>query len=72
MKSVLDKYGNELQCGDFVCFTSTSGNWRQTPDLLRVRVADFFTDNKGDWIIPENDITCPIIKILASRVIKCY
>ena len=71
MIQVVDRFGNELQCGDFVCFTSTSGIWRQTPELQRVKIEAFITDKKGDWIMPEPDEGVPS-KVLASRVIKCY
>lgn len=63
-----DKFGNELQCGDYVCFTNSSGNWRQSPDLVRVRISAFITDRAGEWIVPD---ACKQ-RILASRVVKCY
>lgn len=74
MKPVFDRYGNELRCGDFVCFTASNGNWRKTPELMRVKISAFITDRAGDWIVPENvlDTNCPILKITASRVVKCY
>ena len=72
VKKVYDRFGNELECGDYVCFTASSGNWRETPDLVRVKVYALCSDKKGDWIIPENNPACPVLKVLASRVIKCY
>ena len=72
MKPVFDGYGNELRCGDFVCFTSTNGNWRQTPKLTRKKIYAFFTDkSQTDWILFDPECS-EQKKILASRVVKCY
>ena len=67
-KTVLDRFGNELRCGDNVCFTASSGNWRQTPEIKRARISAFISDRAGDWIVPDDEKT----RILAGRVVKCY
>jgi hypothetical protein len=69
MRKVVDKYGNELQCGDFVCFTVSNGNWRQTPELIRVKVAAFVSNRLGDFVVLEKPDG---IKVISSKVVKCY
>ena len=50
MKPVLDKFGNELECGDSICF-SVSMRIDQKP-IIRVKVAGFVTDKSGDdWVL---------------------
>lgn len=68
MGAIRDKFGNELQCGDFVCFAGSKGNWRQTPELSRARISAFISDRAGDWIVPDGEKT----RISAGRVVKCY
>lgn len=66
---IYDKYGNELQCGDNVCYAESGSSWRQTPRLMRASVAALITTKAGNFVIlKKTDGT----KILASSVVKCY
>lgn len=72
---VIDRFGNELRCGDNICFTASSGHWRQTPTIMRVKIYALCTDKNGTgWVMPDPENipeNCPS-KILAERVVKCY
>lgn len=69
MKPVVDKFGNELQCGDFVAFVSNpNADWRQTKHLARVQIKAFVSTKSEDYIV--YDEKSP--KIAAHRVVKCY
>ena len=75
MTQIQDRFGNELQCGDNVCLTASSGNWRQTPQIVRVKIYALSTDKNGTgWVLPDPDCIPEGVpsKILASRVVKCY
>ena len=75
MTQIQDRFGNELQCGDFVCFImGGSRGWRQTPPLTRAKIKAFISDKAGDWIVPELEYPYEgcVTKVLASRVVKCY
>jgi hypothetical protein len=69
MRKIVDKFGNELRCGDMVCFVQNpDAGWRQTKHLARVQIKAFVSNKTQDFII--YDENCP--KVIASRVVKCY
>lgn len=73
IKVVHDKFGNELQCGDHICFTVGGKNWKQTTELMRATVNGFITDkNDVDWILTTGCSLEAPSKIISSRVVKCY
>ena len=75
-RTIRDKFGNELNIGDAVCFVSNPGaDWRQTKDIIRLTIDKFVfgrTKNKfgeyTDWLI-FNDYD---LKVSPKRVVKCY
>jgi hypothetical protein len=66
---VQDKFGTEIRCGDMVCFVGNpTAGWRQTKELVRVKVIALISDKTNDYIL--YDENCP--KVISSRVVKCY
>ena len=64
MKPIYDKFGNELQCGDNICF-SVSMRKDQKP-IVRVKIAGFITDKSGDdWVLLGDPI--PVADDLSPR-----
>ena len=69
MSQIQDRFGNELQCGDFVAFVSNpKADWRQTKHLARVQIKAFVSQKNGDFIVYDENSP----KISAKRVVKCY
>ena len=69
MRKITDMFGNELECGDMVCFVENpQAGWRQNKNLARVKIIAFVSNKTQDFIVYDED--CP--KVIASRVVKCY
>lgn len=69
MHKIVDKFGNDLMCGDMVCFVENpDGGWRQTKNITRVQIKEFISNKSQDFIV--YDENCP--KVITSRVVKCY
>lgn len=69
MRKVTDMYGNELQCGDMVCFIeSPETGWKQTKRLVRVQIKALVSNKTQDFIMYDENSP----KVITSRVVKCY
>ena len=69
VKPILDMFGNELQCGDMVCFVANpDADWRQTKNLVRVKIKAFVSNKTQDFIMYDENRP----KVIATRVVKCY
>ena len=69
VRKITDKFGTELQCGDFVCFVANpNADWRQTKILARVQIKAFISDKSRDFILYDEGKP----KVISSRVVKCY
>lgn len=69
IKKVCDCFGNELQCGDFVCFVGNpKADWRQTKYLVRVQIKALISTKSCELILYDEDFP----KVAADRVAKCY
>ena len=69
MRKIVDMFGNELECGDMVCFVQNpDAGWKQSIRLTRVQIKAFVSNKTQDFIM--YDENCP--KVIASRVVKCY
>ena len=69
MRKIVDMFGNELECGDMVCFVENpNAGWKQSIRLARVQIKAFVSNKTQDFIM--YDENCP--KVIASRVVKCY
>lgn len=71
-KTVMDMFGNELTCGDMVCFVENlNTGWRQSPKLKRGQVKAIVSQKNGDFVICDSlDKDSPRISV--SRIVKCY
>lgn len=71
-KTVIDMFGNELTCGDMVCFVENlNTGWRQSPKLKRGKVVAIVSQKNGDFVICDSlDKDSPRISV--SRIVKCY
>lgn len=65
-------FGNELTCGNMVCFIENpDAGWRQTKKLKRGKVVAIVSQKNGDFVICDSlDKDSP--RISASRIVKCY
>ena len=69
MRKIVDKFGNELECGDMVCFVANpNADWKQTKDLARVQIKAFVSNKSQDFIVYDENRP----KVITSRVVKCY
>ena len=69
MRKVTDMYGNELQCGDMVCFIENpETGWKQAKRLVRVQIKALVSNKTQDFIMYDENSP----KVITSRVIKCY
>ena len=70
MRNVItDMYGNELRCGDMVCFIENpETGWGQTKNLIRVKIIALISNKTEDFIMYDENSP----KVITSRVIKCY
>lgn len=63
---VTDKYGNELQCRDMVCFVENPESGSES--LVRVLIKALISTKTENYIMyGENNQ-----KVISSKVIKCY
>ena len=64
VRKMYDRVGNNITCGDMVCFVSEAG------ELARVRIAVLYSGRTADQDFIGYDDDCP--KVPAKSVIKCY
>ena len=59
--TVTDKFGNEIKCGDMVCFV-------QAGYLIRVKITALISTKTQDFIVYSDKLP----KVPSSMVVKCY
>lgn len=61
MRKIVDKFGNELECGDMVCFVRAG-------HLIRVKLTALISTKSEDFIVYSDNLP----KVPSIMVVKCY